>query len=436
MAELSKAAAGRMPLGDGDLDLLLGFSGWTTNQRQRLLRADHRSQARARRRRVGPYPPHSKGPVDLIGLGALNYDQTVPLPVYLRQRRLRVNLLSAVERFSYDPETKVRSEVEFQSAVDEVERELAATHDPFHRELGGSSYNVLQTLAWAETGLRLAFVGVSGQPPSSWPIPNTTHREALSAAGVECSLTRPTNVRGGRCASVVGLHGDIEVNRTMVTWPGANLELSNHLGDRLWDVVDACSNARAIHITSLFDADSPAVIADILEYVSWLCPGLTVSLDPGHVWATASDGVDTDAVGRLVGLSQLIFANETELEALARNYAGVKNPIAEERHHAQALLGRMSRSDVTIVVVKHRGAATVYSRDAPPVHRDLPPLRASSIHDDTGAGDAFAAGYLGTVLTGGGKDSAIYTGLRLARLKLQTVGLPAAASVAAAFHDF
>src|SRR5206468_967530 len=108
--------------------------------------------------------------------------------------------------------------------------------------------------------------------------------------------------------------------------------------DRFWDLVDLLSNARMVHVTSLLDPDSAGVLADLLGYVAGRHPGLCVSFDPGHVWANGGDGVGTEAVGRLLSLTSLLFLSEGELAAAARTYAGVMDDAVPERDLAEALL--------------------------------------------------------------------------------------------------
>lgn len=423
---LSGTASGRELLSDQHLERLVLFAGWTPEQKRLLLRADNRSQARANRRRTKLYPPVPETANELVAIGALNFDQTIPLPTVVGEGDTRRH---AATVFSYDPETRVASEEELEEYIRDVQRRIEANGDVFERALGGSSYNMMQTLAWAQLDLPLSFVGVSGRVPRSWPAhPRTkvayrNHRAELKDAGVDCSLLPENDRTGGRCASVVSLHGDEEVQRMMLTWPGANVELADHLGACFWGVVDLLAQAHAIHVTSLFDPESPAVLADLIDYVTVQRPEILVSFDPGHVWATAAEGVDVAAVSRLLSRSRILFVNETELEALARKYADYNNPLAQESDFVTALLAQMSRISPTLVVVKHRGAASVYLSGGESVRREIPPLSTVDIVDDTGAGDAFAAGYLGALLTGRDVAGCADQGLRLARAKIQTSGL-------------
>jgi hypothetical protein len=193
--------------------------------------------------------------------------------------------------------------------------------------------------------------------------------------------------------------------------------LYGHLVENFWPIVDYLSAARIVHVTSLFDDDSPDVVADILEYVVAHNPLVRVSFDPGHDWTKWR----RDAVMRILNSCSLLFVNEQELFQIFETYCEFI-PDPDEANVAQAVLCRM-RPDAALVVVKHRGATSLYGASDKPIQDEIATVTA--VEDDTGAGDYFAASVLAAQLSPvlSCRFGAV-AGMYLAREKLAYVGPP------------
>jgi sugar/nucleoside kinase (ribokinase family) len=408
---LTHVMTGKHLLREDRLELVLQWAGVGSRDYYKLKLADIRSQ-------IGfgtPRDAHQglARSVTIAGIGATNYDVILPL-----SRSARRDL--AVRSFTSQPEKALGSDYEFRREVDELRRKLGPdAAKRLFNEYGGSTFNMMRVCAMAQTGIQLGFVGVSGTPPASSGL--GLHRDLFIDLGVDCTfLPAMRDVPAGRCLSIVRARGD-EVQREMATFEGGNHRLFGHLVENFWAIVGYLSQARAIHVTSVFDDWSPSVMALALGEVVRRNPDVLVSFDPGHVWASQAD----ESVATILQLTSLLFVTEEELGLMANTYTSRRLAADEEPDHAAAILGMMRRRDKSLVVVKHKGATSIYEPGRAPLHSALDEL-AKDVEDDTGAGDAFAAGYLLMTLLDAGPTTAAQVGLEIARAKLAQVGPPSA----------
>ena len=335
---------------------------------------------------------------DVVGIGALNIDFLVwGVPVAAADRN--------IER-----------------AVDEATvRAVLAAADPARRHavLGGSAFNTIHALAYADparTGgvpsgavgdrpaLRLGFVGVAGRSP----VPGLSPAAALDALGVDHRHVFADERRlSGTCVSVVA-----GADRMLVTHAGANELFADRVDAGFDDLVAYLARARLVHVTSFLDDRTPPRLLALLRAVRDTGTGTAISVDPGHVWSTNP----TPAVEQIVALADVLLLNEREYEALT-----ARLPAAAA---GAALLGRMTATD-PVVVVKEPAGVRCHRRDGDRVittsHRHEP-LGADETADPTGAGDVFAAGLLAVLAAHGSVEDGARLGLRLARHKLRHVG--------------
>jgi sugar/nucleoside kinase (ribokinase family) len=364
--------------------------------------------------------------VDLVGVGALNYDAIVP---YSKYDGAVANGCQPTFAYSMDREECLSNYEELQDVLTNVTSDYGSYADKlFTYELGGSTFNVLRIVSTPGLGLTTAFVGVSGEPPPEYGACER-HYDFLQRRNVfvelieQVSATGP-DTWGGACVSVVVPRGDEPASRSMGTWPGVNVQLSDWLVDRFWHCVDLLSTARAVHVTSLFDSESARWIARALEYATARHPDLLVFFDPGHLWAEAKAAtVDVDSVGRILGCTSALFVNDEELRLLSERYAKPKNLSARPTGQAKRVLRLLRDEASSVIVVKHGSATAIYRGSrAVPIETALPDSL-QVIEDDTGAGDVFAAGFLVARLLGGtDAEGAAQAGMRLARAKLQQPG--------------
>jgi sugar/nucleoside kinase (ribokinase family) len=336
------------------------------------------------------------GRLDVIGIGALNTDLIVAdVSAGTLMDRLRAVLGRALPAGS-------------EQALDADEMRLVlAEVGTLGPEVvpGGSAWNTIYALARLGA-LTLGYVGVAGRtPPGSGPI--TTR---LDTAGIDRRHVRVDGAAlGGTCVSV-----QLSGERTLLTHVGANADMARHVDEVFDRLVPYLAGARAVHVTSFLDPDSPERLAAVLHAAKRANPGMLISLDPGHVWATTP----TPAIHALVTLADVLLLNGHEFAALS--------PRADDSEPDEIVAHRLLERSDALTVVKGADGVRTYRRAADGrVEADFHPTRrlpVAEIRDDTGAGDVFAAGLLAGLLSGAGTSHGVRLGMALARYKLQYLG--------------
>lgn len=260
-------------------------------------------------------------------------------------------------------------------------------------EDGGAAAN---TAAWlAATGRRVVFVGRVGDDLLGQA---ALHR--LAALGVQVRAATDPTARTGTCVVVV----DADGGRSMYPDAGANALLSV---DDL--PVDLLTGPGPVHLhvsgyALLNPGSRPAALAALAMAQG---AGHSTSLDPASAgpirrvgpaqmlaWA---DGVD------------LLLANEDE----ARLLAGTDDPLTA----AVTLTDRIAS---VVVKLGPRGAAWARAgAGADPVQVPAEPV---TVVDTTGAGDAFAAGFLPAWLAGADPVDALGAGCAMAARVVAKMG--------------
>jgi ribokinase len=255
---------------------------------------------------------------------------------------------------------------------------------------GGSAAN---TAAWltrvAETAV---FVGAIGDDAAGQSQVESLHRLGVDVR-FRVDRTRPT----GTCLVLVAPTGE----RTMVPDPGANLSLLEH------DVpVEEFRSGDHLHVSGyalLRDSRDAALHAISAAGDA----GLTVSV--GAASSAPLTQLGADAFLAMLPPHVLLFANEREAAVLARLEAG-----------ADELARRLAHPTREVVVTAGSGLAawsdgsSVETMAAEPL--DRPEL------DTTGAGDAFAAGFLAARARHAAPSVCLRDGHALAAAACRTTG--------------
>jgi ribokinase len=252
---------------------------------------------------------------------------------------------------------------------------------------GGSAANVS---AWA------AVAGGAGAPPVlAGRIGGDERGRAAEAelrtVGVETRLAVDPELATGTCVVLVGPDGE----RSMVPDPGANDRLAeSDLPD------DVLVEGTHLHLTgySLVRGGSrPAARSAIVRARE---RGLTVSVDPSSA-----------------ALLPPAFLDELESVGLLLPNAEEAAVLSGEEDAERAALALARRVPEVVVTLGARGALWT---DGCAV------CRVAAVHaaplDTTGAGDAFAAGFLIARLSGAGPEEALREGCRLAAVAVGTPG--------------
>ena len=231
---------------------------------------------------------------------------------------------------------------------------------------GGSAANA--TLGAVRLGLRATYVGKIGADKTA-----ADYHANFVAAGADGARFKRTSLPNGRCLSLVTPDGQ----RTMRTHLGAAMTLSP-------DEISPAdfAGARHAHIEGYL-MFNPALAGKVVA--SARAAGCTLSLDLSSfevvnmardwLFAQIKQGFD------------VIFANEDEIRALFQDQTSGYATLAQ----------KLARPDGIAAVKMGKDGAWI-ARGAE-LHR-IAPVKVSRVVDTTGAGDAWAAGFLYGYLRG------------------------------------
>lgn len=234
---------------------------------------------------------------------------------------------------------------------------------------GGSAANTVYGLA--RLGLSCGMVGAIGDDSEG----NDLIRE-LAIAGVDISgiaMKRGTPTGEALCLS------DAQSNRSIYVSPGANSKLT-----RADIPLSLISSARLVHISSFVDPVQKQVTRAVVKA---LPAEVILSFSPGSIYAR--EGMNS--IQELISRTNILFLNREELQTLT----GSDIPDGAK------VLAEMGCGTVVVTLGGGDSPVAAYVRDgdkafmvAAPRPRGFTPV------DSTGAGDAFAAGYIWGHLSG------------------------------------
>lgn len=243
--------------------------------------------------------------------------------------------------------------------AEDIARLLAQLPSPIGVTPGGSAANAV--LGATRLGLKTTFVGKIGGDVTA-----RDYRENFVSAGGDGSRFKHASLPNGRCLSMVTPDGQ----RTMRTNLGAAMTLSP---DEI--TADDFRGARHAHIEGylLFN---PALAEKVARTAR--AAGCTISLELSsfEVVNVARDWI----LEQLRQGVQVVFANEDEARALLQSDA----PFDEQARRIAAFGG------IAAVKIGKDGAWVARGQE---MHR-IQPVPVARVVDTTGAGDAWAAGFL------------------------------------------
>jgi sugar/nucleoside kinase (ribokinase family) len=385
-----------------EVEQVINYRRWSDDQRFRLQIAYKQDLAET----YEPADSDAEESFDFIGIGALNFDELAQKPEY-----------PPTYGGSNDQEVRVDDEDGIRQVKEEIK---ASSYEPV---LGGSTFNTTIALACSDLGCKTGYIGVSGSWPSDITVKGSsehseglkTHLQVLGDAGCDCRFVQHVEATGGWCVSVMW-----DRQRRMRTYPGANSLLAPFLVENFFPIADFLCSAQLVHVTSLFDELSPPLVVSLLGIVNRCSPRTIISLDPGYDWCTKHP----DLLEAFFPHLDLLFLSEDEFDAVSTAFppSGTGLAVHSSRGKADAIRLRLRRRG-SVVVVKRAGETSIYTQGEP-IEKALGSLLdPEDIVDDTGAGDAFAAGYLAMHLAeGAAQHIGAMVGMQLARRKLLQSG--------------
>lgn len=252
---------------------------------------------------------------------------------------------------------------------------------------GGAAANVAAWLALA--GAASTVVGAVGDDAAGRDVVSGIEADGVDAR-ITVDLTRPT----GCCIVLVDPSGE----RTMIPSAGANAALGE-----LDPAAVLPPDADALYLSG-YALLAPAVRPFALAALQWARQrGRPVAVDVASAAPLAQAGPAT--VAEWIGGNVVLFANDDEAEVLS----GQRGEPA-----AQALAARFGEA-----VVKHGASGATYACPTGVAHAPAVPV---AVVDTTGAGDAFAAGFLHARLTGCGPVECLRAGAALAARAIAAPG--------------
>ncbi|MFI7006832.1 carbohydrate kinase family protein [Streptomyces sp. NPDC050145] len=243
--------------------------------------------------------------------------------------------------------------------------------------LGGSAWLTIFTLAQMNLGLRMGYVGALGRVEAA----GLSFARQMDQLGIDRRwVARFPQRRCGVCLSYLE-----DAERVMMTHPGANLLMADHLRENAEEIAQYLARARLVHVTSFLDDTTPPLMLEVLRQARGINPDLSISFDPGYDWAAHR----TEAIDGILALSDLVFLNHREFKALGGYAPGESADVLSRR-----VLAGCPRGSTLFVTKRYDMVVAFRETDSGVTGRRFQlrrPLRETDLEDATGAGDVFSA---------------------------------------------
>jgi len=253
---------------------------------------------------------------------------------------------------------------------------------------GGSGAN--QAVWLAAAGAEVRFAARVGA------VDRAMYEGHFRRLGVVPALAGDTDLPSGVLVTLIDPHGE----RSFLTDRGANLNLcAADLGPRLLDGVGLV----LVSGYSFFAPGPRAAVQDLLARARRA--GICIAIDPASTGFLAEVGIA--AFRDWVGPAEFLFANADEAEMLA----GTADPEEQMRD--------LGAQFAQVVVKRGAAGAALGTRAGVVLSRPAETVR---VRDSTGAGDAFAAGFVAALLRGESPAACLEQGIANGARAVQVVG--------------
>jgi len=303
--------------------------------------------------------------IEVVGLGALNIDH-----------------LCRVERILDDGEAVVSESI---------------------LSPGGSAANTIYGLA--KLGVNTGFAGAVGDDAEG-----KLMLEDFQKVGVDISQIRVKH--GVKTGSVLCL-SDRLGRRSLYVVPGANSWLTADDLD-----LDYINQAKILHVSSFADDRQFKILLELIERLDL---STKVSFAPGALFAIKG----LKALTPILDRTHVLFVNKNEIQQLTGKdvISGAESCLRQGCRTVVVTLGKGARLELGKGVGHRTVTATGYIRDIENEYVIEPSKQNKvSATDTTGAGDAFASGFLYGLLKGKGLRECGFLGNIVARFSIAKLG--------------
>jgi len=329
--------------------------------------------------------------IDFLGSGALNLDL-----VY------EVDNLEDVRSAGFDlhPGHEISGDQETAKALMDF---LHGQGTLMAKSGGGSSANTICALS--RLGHRAGFIGTAGEDRAGNFI-------LSSMKGVDSSLVKQV----GKSAICIIIIEKMERDRAMFVAPH---DREGKFPDSA--VLKSVLNTKVLHFSSLVQSRG---ISTQKKLANALKPEQVLSFDPGELYAARG----IEALSCILKRTDILFITEEEVKIMTgmAGKAGLEAiyPLLSENrtdHNNASVDWNLFKDTGGAAIVCKQGprGVAIYSPD---VSVTIPAEKVLKIVDNTGAGDAFNAGFLHAVLQGALARECLRSGVRLAALSLSAFG--------------
>jgi sugar/nucleoside kinase (ribokinase family) len=224
----------------------------------------------------------------------------------------------------------------------------------------------------------------------------TMYENYFRGLGVVPALAGDRDLPSGVLVTILDPGGE----RSFLTDRGANLNLSAaDLPDSLLDAVGLV----VVSGYSLFANGPRSAVQRLIAAAR--ARGVAIAIDPASIGFLAEVGAELFL--RWIGPVDWLFANESEAELLTGE--------ADFEQQMRALGQQFGR----VVIKRGRFGAALGTREGIRISKPAPLV---PVVDTTGAGDAFAAGFIATLLKGGSEEACLEAGIAAGAKAVQFVG--------------
>jgi len=285
---------------------------------------------------------------------------------------------------------------------------------------GGSAANTVYGLA--RLGVNTGFSGVTGDDAEGRLL-----LQDFQKAGVDISQIKiKQKAKTGSVLCLSDSHG----RRSLYVLPGANNLLT-------MDDLDLAymNQARLLHISSFADDRQFKIL---LELMNRLDLSTRISFAPGALYAAKG----LRALAPILGRTYILFINQNEIEQLTGRdiIAGAENCLKQGCQIIAVTLGRGIRLELGKGTSRRTINAACYIRDGKNEYAiESTEYNAVSASGATGAGDAFATGFLYGLVKGKGPEECGCLGDIVAQFSITKVGaregLPSLSELAQRYQE-